>query len=202
MQKLLDILASGIHDAKNQLFIAESLISDAEKRHSIDLAEARYALESAANRMSRMLTSYRVMRHESRLSLLPVIVSDLCAEIALDQRNHLAHRNLALDVECTTDEAWPLDRDLVIDMLNNAVQNAGRHARQRIRLTAEQQGEMLVFTVDDDGPGFANLPPSRGTGLLLAAELARMHVRRGHCGSLTLSNSSPLGGARFELRLP
>lgn len=202
MQKLLDILASGIHDAKNQLFVAESLISDAEKKHAIDLAEARYALESAANRMSRMLTSYRIMRHESPLSLLPVIVSDLCAEVALDQRRHVAHRNLDLDVECTTDEAWPMDRDLVIDMLNNAVQNAGRHARQRVRLNAEQQGEMLVFMVDDDGPGFSALPPPTGTGLLLAAELARLHVRRGHSGSLTLSNDSALGGARFELRLP
>lgn len=202
MQKLLNVLASGIHDAKNQLFVAESLISEAENRHGIDLAEARYALESAANRMNRMLTTYQIMRHESCLSLAPVIVSDLCAEIALDQRAHLSRQDIALELDCQTADAWPLDRDIVTDMLNNAVQNAGRHARRRIQLSARQCGEMLIFCVDDDGPGFALLPPANGTGLLLAAELARMHVRQGRSGSLALSNDSPLGGARFELQLP
>ena len=202
MQKLLDLLASGIHDAKNQLFVAESLISKAEKRHGIDLGEARYALESAANRMNRMLTTYRVMRHETCLSLSPVIISDLCAEVVLDQRAHLDSYNLTLELDCDIADAWPLDRDIVTDMLNNAVQNAGRHAQRRIQLSARQSGEMLIFTVNDDGPGFASLPPGNGTGLLLATELARMHVRQGRSGSLTLSNGGTLGGARFELQLP
>jgi signal transduction histidine kinase len=202
MQKLLDLLASGIHDAKNQLFVAESLISKAEKRHGIDLGEARYALESAANRMSRMLTKYRIMRHETCLAFAPVIISDLCAEIVLDQRAHLDNYNLTLEVDCQTADAWPLDRDIVADMLNNAVQNAGRHAQRRVQLSARQSGQMLIFCVDDDGPGFASLPPTNGTGLLLATELARMHVRQGRNGSLQLSNDSPLGGAHFELLLP
>jgi len=202
MQNLLDLLASGIYDVKNQLFVAESLIGKVEKQHGIDLGEARYALESAANRMNRMLTTYRVMRHETCLALTPVIIIDLCAEIALDQRAHLSRGNIVLELDCQTVDAWPLDRDIVTDMLNNAVQNAGRHAHQRIQLRARQCGEMLIFTVDDDGPGFTSLPPANGTGLLLATELARMHVRQGRSGSLTLSNSSPLGGARFELQLP
>ena len=37
--KALDLLASGIHDAKNQLFSAESLIAAAETAHGIDLGE-------------------------------------------------------------------------------------------------------------------------------------------------------------------
>ena len=53
MQKLLDILASGIHDTKNQLFVTESLIAAAEQQHGINLGEARYALEAAAQRLSR-----------------------------------------------------------------------------------------------------------------------------------------------------
>ncbi len=48
MHTLLDVLASGVHDAKNQLFVAESLIAAAEAKHGIELGEARYAIEPAA----------------------------------------------------------------------------------------------------------------------------------------------------------
>ena len=48
MNTLLDILASGIHDAKNQLFLAESLIAATEAQHGLALGEALLAGGSAA----------------------------------------------------------------------------------------------------------------------------------------------------------
>jgi hypothetical protein len=39
MQRLLDILASGVHDAKNQLFIAESMIAASEAAHGISMGK-------------------------------------------------------------------------------------------------------------------------------------------------------------------
>jgi len=45
MHHLLDILASGVHDAKNQLFVAESVIAALEAEHGIAMGEARYAIE-------------------------------------------------------------------------------------------------------------------------------------------------------------
>lgn len=52
MHTLLDVLASGVHDAKNQLFVAESLITAAETQYGVELGEARYAIEAAASRLS------------------------------------------------------------------------------------------------------------------------------------------------------
>ena len=202
MHKLLDILASGVHDAKNQLFIAESMIAAVEAKHGIAMGEARYAIESAANRLSRTLAAYHVLRHDATLAVTPVIVADLCEEVALAQQGHLSSRNIRLNVDCPVIEAWPLDRDLVTDMLNNAVQNAGRHARQHIRLTARIADDRLLLSVEDDGPGFAEIPPSTGTGLMVAERLAHLHARQGRQGSLSLSNGGELGGARFVLSLP
>lgn len=198
----LDLLASGIHDAKNQLFSAETLIAAAEARHGIDLGEARFAIQAAAGRLNQTLAAYRQLRHETRIALIPTVVDELCEEAALDQRHHLAGQGIVLDLDCHTPDAWPLDRELVTDMLNNALQNAARHARSRVRLSSGEDGEGLWLRVEDDGPGFAQLPPGSGTGLLLAAALAEMHVRQGRHGSLTLSNDSALGGAGFTLRLP
>lgn len=201
MQRMLDVLASGVHDAKNQLFFAESQIAATEATHGIDLSEARYAIEAAAGRLSRTLTAYRLLRHDARLAVVPTVVADLCDEIALAQRRHLALAGIELEVDCSVRDEWPLDRDLVTDVINNAVQNAGRYARQRIRLTASDDAEGLLLRVDDDGPGLAD-PAHRGTGLLVAERIAALHARGERHGQLTLSNGSPLGGAVFALRLP
>ena len=202
MHRLLDILASGIHDTKNQLFFAESRIAASEAKHQIDLSEVRYAIESAANRLSRTLAAYQLMRHGAQLAVVPSIVADLCAEVALVQQHHLANTGITLNIDCQALDDWPLDRDLVTDMLNNAVQNAGRVARREIRLSAIEQGDELILRVEDDGPGFSTIPPTVGTGLIVAEKLAALHRRQNRQGSLHLSNGGPLGGACFELRLP
>lgn len=202
MEKLLDVLASGVHDAKNQMFVAESIIAGCEARHGLDLGEARYAIEAAARRLSRTLAAYRVLRHDDALAITPVIVADLCAEVALSQKPHLAAHRIRLDIDCQVVDEWLLDRDLVTDMLNNAVQNAGRHARGAVVLSAALDDDWLVLRVDDDGPGFAALPPAPGVGLKVAGQLARLHRRHERSGSLRLGNDGAGGGARFELRLP
>ncbi len=202
MHRLLDILASGIHDTKNQLFSAESLVAGSEAKHQIDLFEIRYAIEAAADRLSRTLAAYQLMRHGAQLAVVPAIVSDLCEEVGLAQKHHLVNAGISLTIDCQTFDDWPLDRDLVTDMLNNAIQNAGRFARCAIRLSAFVQDEELVLRVEDDGAGFSTLPPAMGTGLIVAEKLAALHSRQEHHGSLHLSNGSALGGACFELRLP
>lgn len=202
MQNLIDILASGIHDAKNQLFQAEVQLVEVERRDGVDLGEPRYAIEAAARRLSQTLVAYRLLRHEAPLAISPTVVGDLFDEVVLGQRPHLTHLRLALEVDCPVVDAWPLDRDLLTDMLNNAVQNASRYARRCIRLSAAEADGGLAIRVDDDGPGFAELPPAAGTGLMLAAALARLHCRHGRAGRLELANGGPLGGARFELWLP
>lgn len=202
MQRLLDVLASGIHDTKNQLFIAESLIAAEEAKHQVDLGEARYAIEAAADRLSRTLAAYRLLREGATLAVVPAIIGDLCEEVSLAQKKHLAKAGITLTIDCQTPNEWPLDRDLVTDMLNNAVQNAGRSARQAVHLSTHENENGLCLRVDDDGPGFSMLPPPLGTGLLVAERLAQLHVRNGRSGNLQLSNDSALGGARFELHLP
>lgn len=202
MQRLLDVLVSGVHDAKNQLFIAESLIAAQETRHGVDLGEARYAIEAAAGRLSRLLSTYRLFHHEARLAIVPTIVADLCEEVRIGQQAHLTRSGKTLTLTCEVIDEWALDRDLVLDMLNNAVQNAGRHARATIHLSVREDDGGLCFRIDDDGEGFAELPPLAGTGLLVAGQLAALHQRRGRPGRLHLGNDSALGGARFELWLP
>lgn len=202
MHRQLDVLASGVHDTRNQLFFAESQIAAAEAQHGIDLSEARYAIEAASGRLSRTLTAYHLLRQDASLAVVPTLVEDLCAEVALDQKKHLTHAGIVLEVKCSVQDEWPLDRDLMTDVLNNAVQNAGRHARKLVRLTASIDETTLCFRVEDDGTGYADPEGGRSTGLIVAERIASMHERKQRQGSLHLSNGGSLGGAVFELRLP
>lgn len=107
------------------------------------------------------------------------------------------------------------DRAALARAVRNLVDNALRHARTRVQLSTDAEGEDVVIRVDDDGPGipatqreavfrrFVRLDESRtrddggsGLGLAIVAEVATRH------GGRVSASESPLGGARFELRLP
>ncbi|MFE0104842.1 sensor histidine kinase [Streptomyces sp. NPDC059009] len=100
-------------------------------------------------------------------------------------------------------------------VLGNLVNNAQRHARSQVTVTARAEDGWAVLAVADDGSGvpdaereriferFVRLDDARsrddgGAGLGLA--IAR-DVATGHAGTLTV-RQAPSGGALFELRLP
>jgi PAS domain S-box-containing protein len=100
--------------------------------------------------------------------------------------------------------AW-LRPDPVREILSNLVDNARRHARSRIEITAEPVGDGIELRVVDDGPGlpegqsdavferFVSLDHRGGSGLGLA--IAR-ELARAHGGDLTYEERA------FVLRLP
>ncbi|MGW5206086.1 sensor histidine kinase [Streptomyces griseoincarnatus] len=100
-------------------------------------------------------------------------------------------------------------------VLANLLDNAERHARERITVTVRREGGAAVVGVADDGEGVAEADRERiferfvrldaarsrddggaGLGLAIARDVA---VRHG--GTLT-AGAAPAGGALFELRLP
>lgn len=106
-------------------------------------------------------------------------------------------------------------RNQVCRVLGNLLDNARRHAQDRVAVTLRTTPDWAILQVVDDGSGvpradrervferFVRLDESRarddggaGPGLAIARDIA---VRHG--GTLTVDDA-PGGGALFELRLP
>ena len=207
MRETVALLASAIHDAKNQLFSAESSIANLASKHGFDASEVLNAIELASERLTNALIAYRISRENMQPAITAVTVRDLIEDVHSIHHPHILQRGLALDTDCDVMQIWPLDRDLIIDILNNAIQNAGRYAKSRIVLAGRIEGGWLVLRIEDDGPGFPELPsetrsPGTGLGLRIGAQIAALHSRRGRQGTLETSNGGSLGGAVIELRLP
>ena len=145
---------------------------------------------------------------------LPGAAADvgLCAR-ALVRVMTKVHADRGLTIACAIPGGllFAGDRQDLEEMLGNLLDNACKWAKGRIDVTAVRDDEMLVITVDDDGPGLTpeqrqavlspgvrldESMPGSGLGLAVAGDLARLY------GGACALDSSPAGGLRASLRLP
>ncbi len=201
-----DLYAAVVHDVKNQLAELSLRLGergDAQKEVEIAM--------SAARRLSEMLL---VLRHENNLLSVnadSVNAGDFMAELAAEYREMFPGLTIEINDEKAPDLAF-FDEALVRMALANAIHNACRSARSKVKLAVTEQNKMLVLEVADDGHGYPDsmigkkittpLPVSgRGTGLglYLAAKIAALHHLKDQQGCIELSNAE---GAVFRMILP
>jgi signal transduction histidine kinase len=152
----------------------------------------------------------------------PVSIAHLFDRASTRHQGVLDERGIALEraVEPGADTVAGDERRLE-QVIQNLVANAVRHTPDggRIRLSAAAPGaadpSRVAITVDDSGPGIPSehvgrvfdrfyrvdsARDARSGGSGLGLSIVRAVVER-HGGTVSASNG-PLGGARFELRLP
>ena len=146
------------------------------------------------------------------LSRVPVDFDDLAFEEGHRLRDTTSRR---VDTSGVTAARVRGDADALRRVLRNLGENAARHASSRVGVALVDLDDIVVLTIDDDGPGipeterervlqrFVRLDEARsrddggsGLGLSIVDEVVQAHG-----GSVSISQS-PLGGARIEVRLP
>lgn len=186
--------------------------NDAEARHfaSIIFAEAR--------RLTGLVESVlRFSRLESHHETLRIETASVGSEIS-DAVESFAPVAMASEVEITTEleaqASVQIDRaafrQIVLNLLDNAVKHAGRGAS--FHVAVKQHDEEVVVTIDDTGPGvpeewrervfepFVRVEqgkaPGAGIGLSVVRDLVVAH------GGRVWIEESPQGGARFIVAMP
>jgi two-component system, OmpR family, sensor histidine kinase PhoQ len=150
------------------------------------------------------------------LGQAPVEVAQVAAELRSTLLKVYAGKDLSLELAVAPATLFVGDRGDLTELIGNLLDNACKWCRSRVRLTAssdESAGprERLNLVIEDDGPGISaddrarvlergvradQNVPGHGLGLAMVHDTVDLYG-----GQLSIE-ASPLGGARFSVRLP
>jgi signal transduction histidine kinase len=216
-----DLLAASAHDIKNSLSMALTWIDAIGKRTSADdathreLAELAYEVRRSNDNLVKLLALYRIGRFQYPLNISDYEVAGVLEELSIEFKPLLQAKGIELSVDCPADLWGCFDRDLVLGILNNGVNNAFRYAKRHLRISAREDDGYLVLCAEDDGAGYpehmhlgrAPAPQDfrggrSGLGLYFAAKVASMHRQAEREGFISVTNGGRFGGGCFCLYLP
>jgi signal transduction histidine kinase len=139
-------------------------------------------------------------------------VAPLLEELALTLERIFQDKGVEIDWRAPDDLFFHGERQDLLELAGNVMENACKWCKGRVRVTAEAEDDTrFSLTVEDDGPGLAakdraevlqrgarldETSPGSGLGLSIVDELARAYG-----GALTLSDSHA-GGLKATLTLP
>ncbi|MFI7864083.1 MULTISPECIES: ATP-binding protein [Pseudomonadaceae] len=197
------------HALKTPLAVLISLAGREElAAHPQLRASLREQLQQIEQRLSRELGRARLAGE-----VLPGARFDCAQELpGLFATLSMIHdRGLSLDWQVPPGLVLPRDREDLLELLGNLLDNACKWAAQQVQLTVEEDADGYRLCVDDDGPGIAverrDAVLGRGTrldeqvaghGLGLGIVRDIIEAWNGH---IELQDS-PLGGLRVMVRLP
>ncbi len=197
------------HALKTPLAVLISLADRAELREHPELRQVlQEQLEQIEQRLARELGRARLVGEA-----LPGAHFDCDAELpSLCDMLKLIHGDhLAIDWQAPPATRLPYDREDLLEMLGNLLDNACKWADAQVRLTVEKGADAYRLCVDDDGPGIAEdqrdsvlergtrldeQVAGHGLGLGIARDIAAA------CGGSLTLESSALGGLRVMVELP
>ncbi|HDS1736604.1 MULTISPECIES: HAMP domain-containing sensor histidine kinase [Pseudomonas] len=218
------VIASTVHDMKNTL----SALIQAHGQWVASLPEAHRTgdeqgvIEHEFSHLNGMLVQLLGL-YKLGVNQLPICpdyheLDDFIeAQLAIHQ-DVLKHRDILATWRIDIDNPLGFfDRELVGSVISNVLTNAIRFACHALLISIEEEGEQLVISVNDDGPGYPQrmlerqedyvqgidpLTGSTGLGLYFAARIAALHELDGVNGRIEISNGGALGGGLFRLYLP
>lgn len=213
MAALGSMAARLAHDIKNPLNVVagaahnlKQLVRDAVAQEMVGL------IESQVRRLEELLLQLRELTRPLKPRFGQVAVNEFVKEYMWQQPPDIRERVELVPLDEAT--VVRLDQDLMVRFLDNALANALHHSHRvvvRLHIATEPEGEWLVVTVRDFGPGFpqevlerlfqpfvSTRPDGLGLGLTIMREVCVLHG-----GDLKAENH-PEGGAvvtgRFATR--
>jgi two-component system sensor histidine kinase PhoQ len=151
------------------------------------------------------------------LGQAPVAVAPVVADLRAALLKVYSRKDLSIELAIQEGSHFIGDRGDFVELVGNLMDNACKWCRERVRLSVVVEDgqaaarENLTLTVEDDGPGIAEENrakvlergvrtdenvPGHGLGLAMVHDTVDLY------GGRLMVDASPLGGARFALRLP
>jgi two-component system, OmpR family, sensor histidine kinase PhoQ len=213
IKRYRDTLGNLAHSLKTPLAVMRQALGGSQDK------ERSSALNTEIDRMNGIIEHQMKRAATSGGVLLgqaPVDIAPIVTELRVALLRVYGNKDLLFEVAVAPGTQFIGDRADLTELLGNLLDNACKWARSHIRLAvavdaAADSRTALRLTIEDDGPGIAEADRARvltrggradeatpGYGL----GLAMVHDTVALYGGALHIESSALGGARFELKLP
>jgi PAS domain S-box-containing protein len=220
--KQLGEMAAGVaHEIRNPLNGIEGFASllmrdlpsdDKRHRYANHIVDGVRTLNRTVSALLEFTNPRRIERHPT----IPVDLAHACLELTnASEEIHPAGPAVTLKIDNQAGTAaLPLDgmqlKQVLLNLVQNAIQavKASERTDGQVVITISREQDFVIYTIDDNGPGvprderqriftpfFTTKDSGTGLGLAIAHTIAALHG-----GSLSVDDS-PLGGARFILRV-
>ena len=197
------------HALKTPLAVIESRLDAlAPSLPGEQLTELQAQLQAMRNQLERTLQRARLATDQSRAQRFDP-ATDLPALVQTLASLYPAMPEIRLDG--ASDTRWPFDREDMLELLGNLLDNACKWARALVRLSWRLDAQHLCVEVADDGPGIDRdardqvlsrglrldqQTPGHGLGLAIVRDLVAAYG-----GTLSLEQA-PEGGLLVSISLP
>lgn len=214
--------ADASHELRTPVSVIRATVDVTLNRQHREEAEYREALDvvgGQARRLGRLVQSMLVLARADAGAYpfhpVDVYLDELVMECRTAVEAMASERSVSVVMHPIPETPCRGDEDLLRQLLLNVVQNAVQHARQngRVEIGLRPDGERLCLRITNDGPGipvadqsriferFVQLDPARrdqgaGLGLPIARWIAELHG-----GSIVVENSEA-DSTTFCLSLP
>lgn len=216
------VIASAVHDMKNSLGMLLHSLDELREEYADSPASSerfntlQYEAERVHSDLIQLLGIYRLGEEHLTAHVEEHFVPDFLAEQLARHQPLLEGHAIQYAIDGEELNGF-FDRDLLIGVLNNTINNAIRYTSGKLVLSAHERDGYLVIGVEDDGQGYPEAmllggsgahnsldfnSGSTSLGLFFAASVARLHTNGERQGFIRLHNEGELGGGTFEIWLP
>ena len=220
MDELRQVTNDIAHDLRTPLTRLRQRLELAHRRSS-SAEELRTALETSADDVDAILETFaallriaQIEAHSAADGFRSLDFTEVLSEIAEIYQSVAEEGGRLLVAHVEPDLSIPGDRELLLQLFSNLIENAIRHCPTSsiINLSASRNSHGVEVVVADNGPGIplelrekvfqrfyrmerSRTTPGTGLGLSLVAAIAKLHRAR-----IQLFDNSP--GLRVELDFP
>ena len=220
-------MADASHELRTPVAIVRGeadVILGKEKRDESEYRESFAIVQSEAERMTRIIedlfTLARVDAGQQPLRKETVYLDEILSDAVKSFRTVAKNRNITLEFETPEEMKFSGDSQLLRRLFSNLIDNALKHAKSHVKVSAEKRNNFLEINVADDGAGIspeaqphiferfyrADKARSRdekaqtGSGAGLGLAISKFIIEA-HDGNLTLAKSDA-NGSIFTVKFP
>lgn len=220
-------MADASHELRTPVAIVRGeadVILGKEKRDEKEYRESFAIVQSEAERMTRIIedlfTLARIDAGQQPLRKETVYLEEILSEAVKSFRTIAKNRNVTLNFETPEEMKFSGDSQLLRRLFSNLIDNALKHAKSHVKVSAEKRDDYFEITVVDDGAGIptkaqphiferfyrADKAHSRdekaqtGSGAGLGLAISKF-IAEAHDGTIILAKSDS-SGSIFTVKFP